>query len=895
MTPGAVRPRSPGKRGGSPGRPGAAVRARPAEAARADLDAALTLNAAGRPGAAAARFRRALRRLDRTDPADVAGPGDEGAYLRSRALLGLAISEFELSADLDAALDTLRAAERAAETARAPAVAVAVLGQRGLLRLRAGEPAAALAELDRAVSRLPDAEPVDACCLLLNRGSLHLDRGHLDAARADLVSCAARAESLGDALLLFKARHNLGYLEYLEGDLPRALATMADAANLDHGGSPAVALLDQAHVLLEAGLVTDAEAALARAAELFSTQRLPLDLAETQLALARCALLTDRPAEALARARAARTGFARRRNAPGTRRADVMVLRARLARLLSAADRDAQALVGLARRAEDLADADLAARDPGPDRDLARSALATAGEALVAAGRPEVAKDVLRSAGRPNGREQLGLAVHLRLVRAQTAYAEGDRRAGRRQVRAGQALLADHRRQLGSMEALTSAAVHGERLAEVDVGAALATGSPGAVLDAVERARATSAGPARVRPPQDPELAHLLARLRRCLEQERLLSAEGGAEDATRRTDLRREEARLRALVRERSWRQAGAAGAPAPGRARDLLADLRARPAAASPTVADLLTHRGTLYAVAARPTGLVLHALARVDHVTALLRRVRADLQVLSGALLPAPLRAVVNTSLDRGLAELDEAVLSPLGVDGDLHLIAPGALAGVPWGQLPSRLGRATSVGSRLSADPGGGGPSAGAMVALAGPHLSHAEAEVRAAARAWSDGTALVGSQATRAAAQRALSAAAVVHLAAHGRHEVDNPLFAWVGLADGPLFAHELDGVRLPGSLVVLSACELGSATPLAGGEALGLAAALVRLGAHAVVAAVAPLRDDVAAAVMPALHAALAAGVPAPRALAEACARTDELVPLVCLAAGLPRVGRAPA
>ena len=33
---------------------------------------------------------------------------------------------------------------------------------------------------------------------------------------------------------------------------------------------------------------------------------------------------------------------------------------------------------------------------------------------------------------------------------------------------------------------------------------------------------------------------------------------------------------------------------------------------------------------------------------------------------------------------------------------------------------------------------------------------------------------------------------VVHVAAHGQHQAENPLFSSIRLADGPLFAYELD-------------------------------------------------------------------------------------------------------
>ena len=87
---------------------------------------------------------------------------------------------------------------------------------------------------------------------------------------------------------------------------------------------------------------------------------------------------------------------------------------------------------------------------------------------------------------------------------------------------------------------------------------------------------------------------------------------------------------------------------------------------------------------------------------------------------------------------------------------------------------------------------------------------------------------------------------------------------------------------MPGSLVVLAACEVGRATARPGGEVLGLASVLLRLGAGAVVAPLAPLRDEVAADVMPRLHARVREGLDPASALTAACSGLDEPVALAC-------------
>ena len=863
-------------------------------AARRALDDGLAHNSAMRPGEASVAFRAALGHLDTGAPDD-ASLEHQAAYVRARSFLGLAVSELELDGDVRAAEGRLAEAARWATTAESGAVAVAVQGQLGLVRLRSGDVRGAVEALDAARVLIDEAEPVDACRILLNRGSLLLELGDVDAARVDLAASAERAAVLGDELRAFKARHNLGYAHFLAGDLPAALAAMGEAAAAGHGASEAVALLDRAQVLLEAGLVSAADARLAEAGEIFAAAGLDHDLAQVELARASGALLVPDPDRALRWARSARRRFAARRNASWLARAQLVESQAQLARLRGTRRR--AELERLAERALELAVPQVVT-----SRVFVRTALVTAAEAFVAAGRTDAAVAALARSARGASQSVLSFEVRSRLVRAQVALARGDRRAARRHVRAGQALLAEHRAGLGSVEAVAAAGVHGARLTELDVGAALREGRAAAVLEAVERGRATFAGPVRVRPPQDSTLRALLNELRRVTDRRRSLAAAGAGVEAER-DDLARQAARLREQVRERSWQLGEGLAPQGPPRLSDVRAALAGRT-----TILDLVEHEGSVHAVVVGPREVRLERLAAVAEVTSVLRRLRADLTVLARPLAPQ-LASVARSSLDRGLARLDELLLTPVASVEALHVVATGTLATVPWGALPSRSGRETSVASRLAvastgevgeasrvAGEGGCGderePGAHRrVVALAGPGLALADGEVEAVAACWPGAQSILGAGASSAAATSALATAEVVHLAAHGHHEADNPLFSWLRMSDGPLFAHELEHVRLPGSVVVLSACEVGRVTPLHGGEALGLASVLLRLGASAVVASLAPLRDDLAARAMPALHAELAGGASLPAALTRAGSVVGEPLPMSCFTATVPAAG----
>jgi len=124
----------------------------------------------------------------------------------------------------------------------------------------------------------------------------------------------------------------------------------------------------------------------------------------------------------------------------------------------------------------------------------------------------------------------------------------------------------------------------------------------------------------------------------------------------------------------------------------------------------------------------------------------------------------------------------------------------------------------------------------------------------------------------------------VHVAAHGTHVTQNPLFSSLRLADGPLFAYELEAPNVP-LHVVLSACELGQVTVRPGEEALGLTSVLLQLGVRCVVAGVADVNDDLAAEVMLDYHRQLASGSDTAAALADAIAASGTVVPFVCFGA----------
>ena len=141
--------------------------------------------------------------------------------------------------------------------------------------------------------------------------------------------------------------------------------------------------------------------------------------------------------------------------------------------------------------------------------------------------------------------------------------------------------------------------------------------------------------------------------------------------------------------------------------------------------------------------------------------------------------------------------------------------------------------------------------------------------------------LSGSAATPAATLKTLDGAGVAHLAAHGRHEAENPLFSALDLHGGPLLGYDLPRLERPPGVVVLASCELGLTEVRPGDESFGMASALLAAGTSTVIASVGRVADVPATEVMVGLHRALVAGAPPAAALAGVAAGTG----FVCLGA----------
>ncbi|HEV7146255.1 MAG TPA: CHAT domain-containing protein [Pedococcus sp.] len=816
-------------------------------------------------------LHRAIALLDRPDATL------QERVMRGRATVTLAYPTFERHG-LGRALAVLDAAEGLVQGPDgAPVRALASVQRAGFLG-RSGDWAAAV-EILLAAERDTDALTArERGAVLLNRGLARLYRHDLTGSQHDLEASLALSAAHSFEDLAFKAQHNLGCLEFLRGDLPAALRLMAEADAATVAVSRATAKLDYARVLLEAGLLDRAAALLDEALELARTSGLRQEVGEIQLDQARLAVIRADYGTARTRAASARRTFGARAATGWRVQAEMLLLEIELA-------------LGRRRAAVARSAAELASQ-PLPSAALAHQGAVVAAEAALAVGdRAEAARWLSTPMGSlPPRHLTFSAHLHADLVRARLAASTGDAPAATGRLRATAQRLAEQQARQPSLDTRTALALHGSPLAELDLDLALRSGSVAATFAAAERWRAASQRVAPVRPPHDGELATLSGRLRQTRSE---LREHPDGQDVTR---LTAEMARLEHAVARRGWAIAQADSTPDPTLRPVRLSAVERVAAQADCDVVTFLTHRGRLLAIRTGGSRSELFDVASQADVAAVARRVTADLAAL-GRGVPESLRAVVQRSLRRGFGELDAIVSAGLRTDRSrrsrLVVVPSQLLASVPWRQLPSLAGRPVVVtpsatfwvratdrppraesAAGLSPSPTRP-PTPPPVSALAGPGLSRAVSEARSVAALWPGGARLAES-ATAAELVRALGSPGVVHVAAHGTHHEQSPLFSAITLADGPVFAYEFDGGRSPASHVVLSACEVGRAVVRPGEEALGLTASLLAQGVDSIVAAVGPVRDEQAERAMTAYHRELASGTDAALALERASAATPE-------------------
>jgi tetratricopeptide (TPR) repeat protein len=690
----------------------------------------------------------------------------------------------------------------------------------------------------------------DVAKVLVNRGVIRIRAGECDAAIADLSEAARLFAREGQRFGVAETDHGLGWAYARQGDLPRALRYLDRAVarfrQLDHAALEVN--VDRVEVLLSAGLSGDAYRLAVRTAERLSAIGNHAQAAETWLLCARAAMLDGDRAAGIEYAERARAQFAEQGSAAWERAARLEVLLAR------GGGGDVDELCRLA------AELDRAGNARG-----AAAAVALAVLAACDAGDPPRAATLAAECARRAGR--LGI-LEVRMLawyaRARSAIAGGSRSAATRLIRAGLVDLRRYRASLAAADARAGVAVHAARLTSLGLRLARQRGSAAGVLEWMEQVRAGRRWHPPPRPPGDQTLAAALTELRAVAHQVR--QQESAGRDSA---ELLRVQRRLeRAIHRRRLHVDGGGTG---PGSASPTVPELRE--ALGGRDLVALAEIDGRLVGVglSGRRNRLVEPGAAAefTGAAAAVTSTVRAGLRSAGNGAGGGRYR----DRLRRALGVLDRAVAGLATGDGPVVLVVPAALHAVPWQAVPCLAGRPVAIAPSaawwLETETERRATPTGPPAVVAGPRLVEADHEAALVAGCYPGATTLTGPAATADAVMAALARAPVAHIACHGHIRPDNPLWSSLELFDGPLCVYDLELLPHPPPLMVLSGCDTGVGVR-AGEELLGLAATLLGHGTRCLVASVCPIPDSPATSeLMASLHRRLSAGSSPAAALAE--------------------------
>lgn len=758
--------------------------------------------------------------------------GDPDRLADVRATLGATLSMRGRTAaglrELDAAVD---------QSTLSGGVRPKVLMRRAHVLTYAGHHGAAVRDLDEAVRgfRRAGEEVWEARALNL-RAFVRILRAEFGEAEPDLRAAETLFTRREQRLEGLYVRHNLAWLRFFRGDVPGALAAFADlvpALDDEAIDQRLEVVLDQARVLLAAGLSEEAVAAIESTASW--TRGRPRIQAELLAIRAAAQLGAGRPDLALDDALAARRLFVRQERDWWRIRADLVALRART--VLGRGSRRAAISLADSLRDDHTEDAVLAHLLAG--RELARTDPAAAAAYLSRAADG-------RQRGSPLSRSTAWLARALELeVQGRPRVLDA--------VGRGLDALAEHRATLGSPELRALTALHSDELARLAVRHALPRG-PRALVRWSDRARAGSLTEP-VRAPQDPAIDAMLATIRGL--SHRIADEEDPAE--------------VQALVRERAQheravRLAWAATPGAGGRQTSVSDDELVAPLG-DRVLVQVVHVDGTLHAVVVRDGRW---RTVRIGPAEAAAKAVDAALYGLRTATRGRPVDLdALGRRLETALLG-DVARLLPPG--RAVVVSPPAALLAAPWALLPALRARPVALTPSATAwvRAHAAARRSSRAVLVVGPDLPTGGGEVAPIARMHEGASLLSSGDATVAAALAALDGAALAHVAAHGSFRAESPMFSSLHLADGALTVDDVHRLAHPPHRVVLPACRSGVVADVAGQDMIGFASALLGQGTAGVVASIADVDDAATVRVMVELHRGLAAGRRLDEALRDA-------------------------
>jgi tetratricopeptide (TPR) repeat protein len=729
------------------------------------------------------------------------------------------------------------------------------LAQRGAIYLETGQLDEALIDLDIAIPELRRAaDGVQLARALGNRGVVLAELHDFVPAIRDFQESEQLCRKLGRGIGVGIIEQNLGFVEILRGDVPAALdyLTRAERTLSANGGQLAALLQDHGELLLSVGLTSEAREVANRAIVASRREQRTLKVPELQLMLSQIAYLDGDWPESVEQAAGALRGFSRQRRQSWAALGRLSLVRAKLA-VGSGRDIDR-------RTVESMVDTLAASGWPT----AVTEARLVAARVCFAQGRTTAAYGHLRSASDARRRGPAALRSRGWYAESLLRHHLGDRRRATSAARSGLRILDEHAASLGAADLRVHSAVYRKELSELGLRTAVDTGRPAGVFEWAERGRASQLHHRQVLPADDPVLAEMLTQLRAVAGE--IQQADVGHT----RSSIVQRQVSLERRIRDHTRLRPGESherltGPVSPARLGAALGDR---------ALVEFVQLDETLFALSLVDGKLRLHTLGPAGRVTDLIERVPFALHRLARRESAAGSLASAEALLADAAARLDSALLGPLAVieDRPLIVVPTGVLHSMPWSILPSCDGRAVTVSpsatlwykANTHAD-----SSTDDILVAAGPGLTGAtkEADVVAAIHGI---TPMIGDMATVGAVLTAMATAGTAHLAAHGSLVTDNPLFSTLTLSDGPLFAYDLERLARVPNTVVLASCDSGRSVVCVGDELLGLSATFIARGTAQLVASVLPVPDAETAPLMAALHSGIAAGDPAPVALAQA-------------------------
>jgi len=762
-----------------------------------DLDDAVASLEAATAAAAATGDPRLLATVQMTQGGVLSWAGDSG-----RALTIMSEALAQLSG-----LDRARA-----------------LVQRGAVHYRIASFDTALTDFDEAYPLLEGRDQMWLGNLLVNRALTRAYLGSLAAAENDLLAARNVYEDLDQRLPVAQCAQNLGWLAVRQGDLPKALSYLDEAEEQfdSFAGNPAEVWVDRVEAMLLAHLTDDAVELAERAADNLASGGHGAGHAEALIRVAQAALLAGQPERAAVSAQEARVRFEEQDRPGWAGHAELLVREARHA----AGDVTADDLAAVERLVGRLEAVGLAT--------AAATAQVLAAQIALRLGDTEGCRRILDSAIHQRSNAAVDLRTRIWLATAQLRRAEGDRRGALVAAGAGLDVVDEHQAGLGATETRVHAAGHARQLGALGVQLAWDSQRPRQALRWMERTRAGALRFAPVTPPDDAELAAELGELREVERELRTTALSGDT------GDLEQARRRLERSIRRRTRRLLGSAipGAPVDfATIEDALGERRL-------VEYDAVGER--LVAVSVHQGKAQRHDLASTADTIVALDQLRFGLRRLARPGGSGASRRAARDMVDDAAHRLDGILLAPIGGgDEELVVVPPGRLHAVPWGLLPSCLGRPVSVApsAELWLRRIDRAPSAGPSIVVGGPRLPEAANEVAAVVGVYADAARLDPASGSVDVVRDHLDGAAMAHLVCHGRFRTDNPLFSALEFGDGWFTVYEFERLGSAPQTVVLSACDAGLSAERPGNEVMGIVAGLLGAGTNTVIASIGLVPD----------------------------------------------------